>query len=80
MAQANMHDQEYVLKLVGALRDDYWAIIDWAYAARSRFLLLLGLLGSVDIPEELKRLDPLPDPKHRELEADRIKLSTEDGK
>ena len=79
LTQANMHDQEYVLKLVGALRDDYWAIMDWAYVARSRFLLLLSRVATPDLPDELLTLDPIPDPKHRDLEASRISLM-EEGK
>lgn len=79
LTQANMHDQEYVLKLVGALRDDYWAILDWAYVARSRFLVLLSRVATPDLPPELLNLDPIPDPKHRDLESNRISMS-DDGK
>lgn len=79
LTQANMHDQEYVLKLVGALRDDYWAVMDWAYAARSRFLILLSRVATPDLPPELLSLDPLPEPKHRDLEASRITM-TDEGK
>lgn len=80
LTQANMHDQEYILKLVGALRDDYWSIMDWAYSARSRFMILLGFIDHSNLPEHVKQLDPIPDPKHRDLESVRINLSAEDGK
>jgi|688.fasta_scaffold26233_10 hypothetical protein len=80
LTQANMHDQEYILKLVGALREDYWAIMDWSYSARSRFMMLLGLVDKDVLPEHLAGLDPIPSPKHRDLESSRINLSTEDGK
>lgn len=78
LTQANMHDQEYILKLVGALRDDYWAIIDWAYATRSKFMQLAFLNRSA--PEDMTVLPPIPTPKHRELENARIQISNEDGK
>lgn len=67
LTQAHMHDQEYVLKLVGTLRDDYWALIDWAYLARSKYYRLRAKLNG-DVPQELSTLDELPEPKHRELE------------
>lgn len=67
LTQANMADQEYILKLVGALRDDYWALIDWAYVARSKFSRLRSMI-SADIHAELDNLDILPSPSHRELE------------
>lgn len=67
LTQANMHDQEYILKLVGALRHDYWAVIDWAYEARSKFMRLHAKVEG-EVPAELGSLDELPAPKHRELE------------
>lgn len=78
LTQANMHDMEYVLKLVGALRDDYWALVDWAYATRSRFLILLSRVATPELPPELMILDPIPDPKHRDLENSRVILTDQE--
>lgn len=77
LTQANMHDQEYVLKLVGALRDDYWSMMDWAYAARSKFLLLISRVANPELPTELLTLEPIPEPKHRDMENSRITLADE---
>lgn len=54
MTQANMQDQQYVLRLVGVLRDDLWAVLDWAYAARTLH----------------PTLPPIPKQRHREMEAE----------
>lgn len=77
MTQANMHDQEYILKLVGFLREDYWAISDWAYSARSKFNQVLSRIANHDLPEELRNLDEIPVPKHRDLETQRIDIKSE---
>lgn len=67
MTQANMADQEYILKLVGSLRDDYWALSDWAFFARSRFKQLIAALAAHSQYEE--DLPVIPTPQHRNLET-----------
>lgn len=67
MTQANMEDQEYILKLVGALRDDYWALVDWAYFARSRSIGWITALAVFNQIEEA--LPVIPTPQHRALET-----------
>lgn len=68
MTKANMEDQEYILKLVGALRDDYWSIEDAWYFMRGlatgwrNMLLASGETSLEPIPKK-------PEPKHRNLET-----------
>lgn len=68
MTRANMEDQQYVLSLVGALRDDYWTVLDYALAARVRVSqLIVKLVAHGDTSEA--PMPPMPEPRHRKLEA-----------
>lgn len=67
MTQANMEDQQYILKLVGALREDYWVLADWAFFARSRIKQLLAGLAGAGIYED--DVPVIPTPIHRALEG-----------
>ncbi len=75
MNRASMEDQQYVLSLVGALRDDYWAVLDWALSARLRFNTAVSkLVGHGDTSET--PLPEIPEPKHRRLEARHAEQNT----
>lgn len=70
MTRANLDDQQYILRLVGALREDYWTLVDWAYNSRERFLrLALRYESEVGSVTDIEALDIIPNPKHRELES-----------
>lgn len=81
MTQANMNDQQYVMRLVSVLRDDYWALSDWAYYARQRFAELRGWATGQEYLTEA--LPVIPTPIHRDLEAKHARgepLDDDDGK
>lgn len=77
MTQANMEDQHYILVLVGALRDDYWSLADWAYHARFQYNQSRSKLTAHG--EESKPLPRFPHPKHRDMEARHAKGEPVDG-
>jgi hypothetical protein len=62
-----MDDQEYILRLVSTLRDDYWALVDWAYAARNTYGDALAQLKKKGLSSGV--LPKIPAPLHRALEA-----------
>lgn len=69
MTRANMDDQQYILRLVGALREDYWTLVDWAYNSRARFLrLALRYENEGGSVADVEGLDIIPNPIHREME------------
>lgn len=67
LTQANMADQEYVMRLISTIRDDYWALVDWAYAARNTYADALAQLAKLGINSGI--LPKIPSPRHRDLEA-----------
>lgn len=67
LTQANMADQEYVMRLISTIRDDYWSLVDWAYAARNTYGDALSQLKKKGITSGV--LPKIPTPRHRELEA-----------
>jgi hypothetical protein len=67
LTQANMADQEYVMRLISTIRDDYWALVDWAYAARNTCGDALTQLAKTGKPTGV--LPKIPEPRHRLLEA-----------
>ena len=72
LSQSNLQDQSYILKLVGALRDDYWALADWSYAARAkgvRYEAVLNAYGHYNEVTEIGPFGQIPEPRHRTLEA-----------
>jgi hypothetical protein len=81
MTAANMQDQQYVLRLVSVLRDDYWGAADWMYFARSAYSSLRAWAAEHGHFVEL--LPVIPTPLHRELEAKHARgeaLDDDDGK
>lgn len=68
LTQSNMQDQEYIMRLVSSLRDDYWALADWAYSTRGlcsgAFKRLAALTGEAE-----QQVAPMPEPRHRLLET-----------
>jgi hypothetical protein len=67
LTQANMADQEYVMRLISTIRDDYWALVDWAYSARNTCGDALTQLAKTGKPTGV--LPKIPEPRHRLLEA-----------
>jgi CRISPR/Cas system-associated endonuclease Cas1 len=72
LTQSNMADQEYILRLVSTVRDDYWSLADWAYFARGRYAEALQRLRHYG-EQAWEALPAIPDPKHRELETKHAK-------
>jgi hypothetical protein len=58
LTQANMADQEYVMRLISTIRDDYWALVDWAYAARNTYGDALTQLAKRGSPAASCRRSP----------------------
>lgn len=70
MTKANMADQEYILKLVGALRDDYWALDDSWYFLRGLATSWRNKLKALEHTDlELGEIPRKPEPAHRKLES-----------
>lgn len=66
LSRASLSDQQYIMKLVGVLRDDVWAVVDWGYNARSRFNLLREWARQHQ--HEEPPLEAMPTLQHRALE------------
>lgn len=88
LTQAYMDDAGFNMQLVGALRDDYWGLADWAYQTRSKWHRLLAELPHVvkgdatnlnDLLTEIGDLPTIPNAKHRELERQHNKRPAEDA-
>jgi hypothetical protein len=58
LTQANMADQEYVMRLISTIRDDYWALVDWAYAARNTCGDALSATGEAEPAHRRPAEDP----------------------
>ncbi len=66
MTQANIVDQQYVMRLVSVLRDDYWTLADSWYALRGVARALAIRVGGAIEGELIP--DRIPTPLHREIE------------
>ncbi len=67
LTQSNMQDQEYIMRLVSTMRDDYWSLADWAYSVRGRFIDAMARLATHE--EAVEPLPLIPTPRHRDLET-----------
>lgn len=67
LTQSNMADQEYIMRLISTIRDDYWALVDWAYSARNTCGDAMDRMSKLGEPGQ--SLPPIPMPRHRELET-----------
>lgn len=67
LTQSNMADQEYIMRLVSTLRDDYWALADWAYSTRGRCSDAFKRLTELGDPSQ--EMASMPEPRHRILET-----------
>lgn len=68
-ARRNFEDQQYTLRLVATIRDDYWALSGWGYYIRERFNLLRNRWNETHPNDVVEPADPMPIPAHREMEA-----------
>lgn len=67
VTRANLEDQQYVMRLVSVIRDDYWSLADAWYELRTLYAAAcekLTLLG-----EQLPQVPAFPAPRHRAIEA-----------
>lgn len=89
LTQQYMDDAAFNMELVGALRDDYWALADCYYQTRSKWHRLLSALPDLldgnreelmAVMKEIGDLPPMPDPRHRQLERLRNRPSKRDIK
>jgi hypothetical protein len=67
MTRANMQDQQYVMQLVGAIRDDYWRLADSWYSLRGLAASMRNKL--IERGETIEPLPEIPVPRHRDLEV-----------
>lgn len=65
--RANLQDQQYVMRLVSTIRDDYWSLADSWYALRALYSDACARLTRLG--EQLPASPQFPKPLHRELEA-----------
>lgn len=68
-ARRNFEDQQYTLRLVATMRDDYWNLSGWGYYIRERFTLLRTRWNAAHPTDLEPASDPMPIPAHREMEA-----------
>lgn len=68
-ASRNMiEDQQYTLRLVSTLRDDYWALSGWAYFLREQFNILRDRWNAEHPDSVVSIPETIPVPMHRTLE------------
>lgn len=66
--RANMKDQQYTMRLVGTIRDDYWGLAGWAYPARELYNMLRTRWNAQHPDDVAPALGNIPTPLHRRLE------------
>lgn len=74
--RANLEDQQYVMRLVSVIRDDYWTLADSWYALRALYGEAREILNFHDIASAPPTA--FPTPRHRRLEARHARGEEED--
>lgn len=74
-----LDDQEYTLRLVSTLRDDYWALSGWSYFLLQQFNILRNRWNTEHPNETVISVEPLPIPLHRQMEQRRARGEPIDG-